>query len=89
LLLIQLVRRSDANPTLQGDVRLKDAESGEVENVSITPQVLENYRAAYARFNDALLSFARQRQAILLRLDAEAEVLDQLSELFGSGQILV
>lgn len=89
LLLIQLVRRSDADPTLQGDVRLKDAESGEVVNVSITPRVLENYRAAYARFNDGLASFARQRQAILLRLDAEQDVLDQLSELFASGQLLV
>jgi uncharacterized protein (DUF58 family) len=89
LMLIQLVRRSDADPTLQGDVRLKDAESGEVINVSVTPRVLANYREAYARFNDSLASFARQRQAILLRLDAEADVLDQLSGLFESGQLFV
>jgi uncharacterized protein (DUF58 family) len=89
LLLIQLVRRSDAEPDVRGDLRLKDVETGALVEVSVTPQVLARYRGAYARFNEALMAFARQRQAILLQLDVDGDVLEQLSELFVSGRLLV
>jgi len=89
LLLVQLVRRSDAQPLLQGHLRLKDSESGEIVDVSLTPDALQRYRSAYARFSEALECFAKQRQSILLRLDTDADVLDQVSELFDSGQLLV
>jgi uncharacterized protein (DUF58 family) len=89
LLLIQLARPSDEQPALQGDVRLTDSETGHTLDVSITPQVLERYREAYSRFRGALEQFVRQRQAILLRLDPDADVLEQLAQLFESGRLLV
>jgi uncharacterized protein (DUF58 family) len=89
LLLIQLVRTSDADPALQGDLRLKDSETGEVVNASITGQVLQRYREAYMRFDRALAEFARRRQVIRLKLDAERDVLEQFVELFASGRLRV
>lgn len=85
LLLIRLVRASDREPKLDGDVRLVDCESGEVADVSITPDVLERYRAAHARFTEHLAQFALSRGAGLLELDVEQDVVPQLERLFSSG----
>lgn len=89
LLLVQLVRRSDAEPALQGDLRLSDCESGAVTDVSITPAVLERYKAAHARFDGALADFARGRAAGLVKLDVDGDVVAQLARLFEAGTLLV
>ncbi|MCC7014409.1 MAG: DUF58 domain-containing protein [Planctomycetes bacterium] len=85
LLLVRLVRQSDARPELAGDVRLVDCESGDVSDVSITSEVLARYRAAYAQFVEHLANFARSRGAGLLDLDVERDVIAQLERLFASG----
>ncbi len=89
LLLIQLVRESDAKPAPVGDVRLRDCETNEVVNVSVTAEVLNRYREAYEDFSEELATFARERQAGLLRLDAEQDVLGQLGSLFESGVLRI
>lgn len=85
LLLVQLVRRSDANPTVDGDVRLTDCETGEAADLTITPAVLARYRAAYAKFNDDLADLARRRGAHRLPIDIEGDLIAQLSRLFAHG----
>ena len=85
VLLLQLVRPSDADPTVQGDVRLTDCETGEASDLTITPKVLARYRAAYAQFNDALADLARRRQAPLVKIDVEGDIVKQLSLLFADG----
>lgn len=89
LLLIQLVRESDADPELQGDVRLRDCESDEVTDVTVTPAVIKRYKKSYADFNDRLSEFAERRQAGRIRLDVEKDVVTQLSSLFDNGRMLV
>ena len=85
LLLVQLVRKSDRDPDVSGDLRLVDCESGASEDVSITAGVLERYRAAYDAFQTELTDFARRRRAGLLRLDVERDVVAQLADLFENG----
>jgi uncharacterized protein (DUF58 family) len=85
MLFVQLVRRSDAEPVLQGDVRLTDCESGETADVTITPKLLARYRAAYAEFNEGLAEIARRRHAPLLKIDVEGDLIDQVSRLFEDG----
>ncbi len=85
LLLLRLKRAEDAAPTLRGDLRLLDCESGEAEDVSLDASVLARYREAYSRFEEALANFALARGAGLLTLDADAEVVPQLERLFAGG----
>ena len=87
LLLIQITRPADANPGLQGELRLRDCETGEVTDIAMTPAVMRRYREAYERFCDELTSLARKRRAGLLRLDAEQDVVRQLATLFESGSL--
>jgi uncharacterized protein (DUF58 family) len=89
LLLVQLVRDSDREVAVEGDLRLTDCESGAYQDVSVTPAVLERYRAAYDRFQAGLAEFARERSAGLLRLDVLGDVVPQLAELFESGRYAV
>ncbi len=89
LLLVQLVRPSDTNPDLQGDLRLVDCESGEGEDVSLTPSVLDAYRRAADEFNSGLADYARKRGAGLLRLNCDEPVVPQLATLFEGGVLRV
>ena len=85
LLLIPVIRASDREPVLTGDVRVRDCETGVAEDITVTASVLERYRAAYTRFEGALEDFARERRAGLLRLDADGDVVAQLAGLFEGG----
>ena len=89
ILLVQLVRASDRDPDVRGDLRLLDCESGAAEDVSATAAVLESYRHAYDRFQGTLIEFTRSRGAGLLRLDADVDIVPQLATLFESGNLLV
>jgi uncharacterized protein (DUF58 family) len=89
LLLVQLVRRDDRDPGLQGDLQLRDCETGAIEDVSATPAVRERYRVAYDRFQQTLVDFARHRSIGLLQLDVERDVLAQLAVLFEHGSYVV
>lgn len=88
LLLVQLVRAGDRDPALQGDVRLRDCETGRTEDVSVTPAVRKRYLEAYERFTGDLDDFARRRGVGLLRLDADRDVVEQLAGLFEAGRYL-
>lgn len=89
LLLLQLCRTTDRDPGLNGDVRLRDCETGDAEDISVTPAVLTAYQAAYDRFQQGLSNFAKSRDAGLLRVDTDADVLSQLATLFESGSLVV
>ena len=91
LLLVQLVAEQDLDPAarreMRGDVRLRDCESGDAVDVSLTPAVLASYRAIVNDFNERLAGFATERGAALLRLNTDAEVLPQLAAAFEAGRI--
>ena len=91
LLLVQLVGEHDLDPSarraMRGDVRLRDCESGDAVDVSLTPAVLASYRAIVNDFNERLAGFATESGAALLRLNTDAEVLPQLAAAFEAGRI--
>ena len=87
LLLVQLARPSDREPGTQlGDLRVVDCETREIQDVSVTSEVLQRYRAAYDRFGAGLAALARSRRAGLLVLDVENEVVPQIASLFENGR---
>ena len=89
ILMLQVALRADADPVLQGELRLRDCESGETVDLVITPAVLKRYRSAYDGFCKELAGLANRRQAGLLRLDAEEDVTSQLARLFESGGLAI
>ena len=93
LLLVQLAKAADADPSgrddLTGDVRLRDCETDEAVDVTISPAVLTRYRQAYRAFTERLAELAAGKGAGLLRVDADADVLTQITPLFARGALAV
>lgn len=89
LVMVQLVRKSDRDPALTGDLLVKDCESGQEHDVSVTPDVLAAYRRAYQEHQEGLEKLAVQRQAGLVQIDVDEPVLPQLSQLFETGALIV
>lgn len=85
VLLVQLCRRSDAEPEHQGDFEFFDCENGQAENVSATASVVASYRRIYSEFVDGLVGAARRLDAGFLSLDVERDVVAQLAVLFERG----
>ena len=91
LQLVQLVRRTDADPTaiegFDGDLRLLDCELGAAVDVTVTPALLTRYGQIYDEFNGELTRFAGDRGAGLVRLDTDADLIAQLGKLFEAGSL--
>ncbi len=58
IVLIHVLDAEEVNPALNGDLRLVDAESGETRDVSLSPYVLGQYQAQFAKFTDGLHDLA-------------------------------
>lgn len=86
MVLVQLTRASDRDPELQGDLRLRDCESGEAADVTVTPGVVQRYRESYDRFQDTLTRFAQRRGIGMVQVDADQPVVEQLAHLFEGGR---
>ena len=84
-LLIAISHQQDREPEIEGDVRVRDCETGETQDVSVTSTVLEGYRKAYDAHFERLQEFARSRRGNLLFLDHETDVMKQLAGLFEGG----
>ncbi len=92
ILLIQLVRESDADPTLladfSGDFDVEDGESDTATQISVTPDLLDRYRAAYGDFTARIDEYVKGRGTTLIRIDADGDVIDQLAAtLVGAGPL--
>ncbi|MCG8649763.1 MAG: DUF58 domain-containing protein [Pirellulales bacterium] len=87
-LLVAITRQHDRQPTLRGDVRVRDCETGQTQDVSIDNAILARYRDAYDRHFDALRNFVRQRKGGWLEMDADTDVIAQLATLFEGGRFV-
>ena len=58
IVLIHVLDVEEVHPTLTGDLRLLDAETGEAREVSVSPHLLAQYQAQLTTFCDGLHGFA-------------------------------
>lgn len=58
IVLIHVLDAEEIGPTLTGDLRLLDAETGEARDVSVSPYLLAQYQAQLKTFCDGLHGFA-------------------------------
>jgi len=85
-LFVSIKRGEDREPSLRGDVRVRDCETRQVQDVSITDAILQRYRDAYDRHFEKLRGFVRKRCGGWLDIDADANVMDQMATLFEGGR---
>jgi uncharacterized protein (DUF58 family) len=60
--LIHVLDRSEMNPELAGDLRLEDAETGEMRDITVDADTLRGYHERLAEFLERVEGFCRSRE---------------------------
>ena len=93
MLLVQLVKPNDADPTanadIVGDLRLVDCETQGAIDVTIEPQILRSYERVYREFNRKLSELADNLGSGLVQVRTEEDILEQLSLIFQTRNLLI
>lgn len=71
-----------------GDVALVDAETGEIRELTLTPAMMQRYRAAFAAFSHDIDRAAREVGARCLRVDVSLAFDEVVLRVFRSGGFL-
>lgn len=74
--LIQVLSPDELDPSLDGDLRLIDVETGAPQEVSITSSLLEEYRRRLAAFTTDLEEFSRARGISFLQVPSNVPLED-------------
>ena len=87
-LLVSVARNEDREPTIRGDVRVRDCETGDTQDVSVNEEVLQKYTQAYDQHFGQLQAFTSSRSGGFLALDHDQEIMQQLAALFERGSFV-
>ncbi|HOA82158.1 MAG TPA: hypothetical protein PKK61_14025, partial [Defluviitaleaceae bacterium] len=71
IVLIHVLSPEEINPTIRGNFRLVDSESGKAKDIELTQEKINNYKKALENFKNQLQSFCTKRgqQYIMLSTD--------------------
>jgi uncharacterized protein (DUF58 family) len=71
---IQILAGEEIEPTLRGDWKLVDAETGAQAEVTISPHLLRRYREALERHTTAISDFCRREGIAFVRLESDVDL---------------
>ncbi|MBC8136452.1 MAG: DUF58 domain-containing protein [Fibrella sp.] len=74
VVLLHVLSPEETNPTLSGDLRLVDSETGDVREVSVTPELLKRYKVALDSFCTRMETVATKYGMEYLRTSTDAPV---------------
>jgi uncharacterized protein (DUF58 family) len=76
IVLLHVLSPDEVNPTLRGDFRLVDSETGETQEVSIDNNALELYRKEFNAWQHSLLDFCQRRAINYLQIETDTSFED-------------
>jgi len=83
--LIQVMDREELEPSLVGDLRIIDSETGESREMSVSPALLSRYRAAVESFCQEVRLFARRYGLDYVRATTDTPVEDVILSFLREG----
>jgi uncharacterized protein (DUF58 family) len=72
--LAQILAPEEIEPSLRGDWKLRDLETGQEVEVTISPRLLKRYREAFAAHTGAIREFCRRQSIPYVQLRSDAPV---------------
>lgn len=85
---VQILAPEELNPTLRGDWKLRDAESGREVEVTISPRLLRRYEEELEAHTNAIREFCRRQGMAFVQIPSSISVEDvALSSLRAAGII--
>lgn len=86
--IIQLTDQRELEPNLRGDVLLVDAETGEQKEITLTPKLLQKYRAAHAAFATELEAYCKSHHLPFFQAPVQRPFDEVVMTLLRSGGFL-
>ncbi|MHC4975148.1 MAG: DUF58 domain-containing protein [Planctomycetota bacterium] len=88
LMCIQILSPQELDPTLGGDLRLRDIEDGDTAEVTISAPLLNRYRANLSAYCDELRSFCARRDISMMSVSSETRASTILLEYLRARGVL-
>lgn len=85
---LHLVDPADGKPSLRGDVRIYDCETGDERDVTVTAKTLERYGAAYEAYLGEVSRYCTSRQVSYFRADVNVPFDELILRVFRRGGFL-
>lgn len=84
-IVIHLYDERELNPTLQGELQLVDVETGEVRDLTLTPELIREYRRVFLEFSQELEDFCTRKQVLYFRVPIQEEFDELILRVFRAG----
>lgn len=83
VILVQILSPEEMNPSLRGNFRLIDKESGQFKDIELTEDKIEAYKKALKNFQAQIQSFCMQRGQQYICLSTDIPILEGLKQCLG------
>ena len=87
-IIIHLFDERELDPQLQGELQLVDCETGEVREITVTPQILKRYRQVWQDFCDELEGYCTKRDILYFRAPIQQPFDELVLRVFRAGGFL-
>ncbi|MFG0257955.1 MAG: DUF58 domain-containing protein [Phycisphaerales bacterium JB043] len=88
LMCVQILSPQEIDPSLGGDLRLRDIEDGDVAEVTISAPLLRRYKANLSSYCDALRTFCARRDISLMSVSSDTSASTIMLEYLRSRGVL-
>jgi len=85
---IQLYDERELDPALKGEVEVVDCETGDIRRVTVTPELLEEYRKAFEAFSDEIQDYCSKNQILYFRAPSQQPFDELILRVFRAGGFL-
>ncbi len=86
---IHVMSEEELHPSLSGELKLQDAETGETKEITVTDRMLKSYQDRLASFCHNLDQFCTTNNATYLRIDTSQPFEDLILKTLRKEQVLV
>jgi uncharacterized protein (DUF58 family) len=84
-IVIHVYDRRELEPTVQGELQLVDCETGDVREITVTPEIVKEYRQAFEEFGRELEEFCTRKQILYFRVPIQETFDDLVLRIFRAG----
>jgi uncharacterized protein (DUF58 family) len=87
-IIIQLYDERDLDPNLHGELQLVDCETGELREVTVTPEILARYKQVFDEFCQDVENYCTKRQILYFRAPIQTQFDELVLRIFRAGGFL-
>lgn len=84
-IVVHVYDERELNPTVQGELQLVDVETGDVREITLTPEIVKEYRQAFYEFSEELEEYCAKKQVLYFRTPIQEPFDELVLRIFRAG----